>query len=248
MRWLLLLVQYNATVRRMGNLQAVDRAMGGGPFFIAHPAVPRPFRVQGQGVMSGIREMYCRDCYLRGGVLEIRDGDFVVDLGANVGNFTNLALAHGPAVKVLAVEPSRSLNRDFKLSVGQNNGFLERVNLHRGFIEQPCQKTQAIVENDSDYRDAPWLRVRDLLNLHGISHIDFLKCDIEGGEYDALGEGSELVDMTEAIAVELHAFAGDPEALVQSLVARGLMPQAREDYPDGSCVLLARRRRSEASD
>ena len=86
------------------------------------------------------------------------------------------------------------------------------------------------------------------MNLHGISHIDFLKCDIEGGEYDALGEGSELVDMTEAIAVELHAFAGDPEALVQSLVARGLMPQAREDYPDGSCVLLARRRRSEASD
>jgi FkbM family methyltransferase len=243
--WLMLFVRNNAEVRRTGNLQSVDRAMGSGPFLIAHPAVQRRFRVQGQGIVSGIREMYCRDCYLRGGVLAIRDGDIVLDLGANVGNFTNLALAHGAAVRVLAVEPSQSLNRDFKRSVGLNDGFLERVTLHRGFIGQPCQKTLGIIENDPNYRDAPWLRVPGLLSQEGITHVDFLKCDIEGGEYDVLGEGSELVEMTEAIAVEIHAFAGNPDDLVQSLIARGFIPQAREDFPDGSCVLLARRRRSE---
>ncbi len=243
--WLTLFVRNNAEVRRSGNLQSVDRAMGSGPFLISHPAVQRRFRVQGQGIMSGIREMYCRDCYLRGGVLAIRDGDVVVDLGANIGNFTSLALAHGTAVRVLAVEPSQSLNRDFKLSVGLNDGFLERVTLHRGFIGQPCQKTLEIIENDPNYRDAPWLQVPGLLSQEGITHVDFLKCDIEGGEYDVLGQESELVDMTEAIAVEIHAFAGNPEDLVQSLVVRGLIPQAREDFPDGSCVLLARRRRSE---
>jgi FkbM family methyltransferase len=243
--WLTLFVRNNADVRRTGNLQAVDRAMGSGPFWIAHPGVRRRFRVQGPGIMSGIREMYCRDCYLRGGALAIRDGDVVVDLGANIGNFTNLALAHGTAVRVLAVEPSESLSRDFRRSVGLNDGFLERVSLHRGFIGKPCQKTLELMADDPNYHDAPRLDVADLLKREGITHVDFLKCDIEGGEYDVLGEGSELVEMTEALAVEIHAFAGNPEVLVESLVARGLVPQARGDFPDGSCVLLARRRRRE---
>jgi len=191
--------------------------------------------------LSGVREMYVRDCYLRGGKLAIHDGDTVVDLGANVGNFTSLALAHGDAVRVVAVEPSQALNEAFEKSVGGNPGFRSRVTLIRGFLGDPCEKQLALTRDDRNYRDADWLSEAFFLEKAGVDRIDFLKCDIEGGEFALLGPGSRLVDMTRSLAVEIHAFAGDVDALVASLHERGLVPRHRDNYPDGSCILLASR-------
>ncbi len=212
-----------------------------GPFRVHYPTQIRPFTVSGDGVLSGVREMYVRDCYLRGGKLAIHDGDTVVDLGANVGNFTNLALAHGDAVRVVAVEPSQALNEAFEKSVGGNPGFRSRVTLVRGFLGEPCEKQLALTRDDPNYRDAEWLSEAGFLEKAGIDRIDCLKCDIEGGEFALLGPGSRLVDMTRSLAVEIHAFAGDVDSLVASLHARGLIPRHRDNHPDGSCVVLASR-------
>lgn len=229
------------SIVRARNLQLADQAVGIGPFRVRYATSIRPFTVAGDGVLSGVREMYVRDCYLRGGTLAIRDGDTVVDLGANVGNFTNLALAHGGAVRVVAVEPSLALNEAFEKSVGGNPGFRSRVTLIRGFLGEPCEKQLALTRDDRNYRDAEWLSEAGFLEKAGIDRIDFLKCDIEGGEFALLGPGSRLVDMTRSLAVEIHAFSGDVESLVASLGARGLIPRHRDNHPDGSCVLLASR-------
>lgn len=235
-----LLLSVRKVVQRR-NLEAADQAIGPGPFRVACASTPAAFSVEGRGVMSGVREMYVRDCYLRGGALRIQDGDQVVDLGANIGNFTNLALAHGPAVRVVAVEPSQAMNAAFERSVGGNPGFRSRVTLIRGFLGEAGGRTQAHGGAKDHYAGAPWLAEAEFLRLAGITHIDFLKCDIEGGEFVALGPGSRLVEMTKALAVEVHAFAGDVEAFVSSLVARGLVLRHRQDFPDGSCVVLASR-------
>ena len=240
-RWLLALICNPCRILWVRNLQVVDRWVGAGPFVIRYPTARSRFTVFGDGVLSGVREMYVRDCYLRGGTLAIRDGDTVVDLGANVGNFTNLALAHGGAVRVVAVEPSQALNEAFEKSVGGNAGFRSRVTLIRGFLGEPCEKQLALTRDDRNYRDAEWLSEAGFLEKAGIDRIDFLKCDIEGGEFALLGPGSRLVDMTRSLAVEIHAFAGDVESLVASLGARGLIPRHRDNHPDGSCVLLASR-------
>jgi FkbM family methyltransferase len=240
-RWAACLAAEFRHVLQTRNLQVVDRAAGFGPFRVRYPTTRLPFTVAGDGVLSGVREMYVRDCYLRGGKLAIHDGDTVVDLGANVGNFTSLALAHGDAVRVVAVEPSQALNEAFEKSVGGNPGFRSRVTLIRGFLGEPCEKQLALTRDDRNYRDAKWLSESGFLEKAGIDRIDFLKCDIEGGEFALLGPGSRLVDMTRSLAVEIHAFAGDVDSLVASLHARGLIPRHRDNQPDGSCVLLASR-------
>lgn len=243
-RWIIAVAFGVRTILRTRNLQSVDRSLGPGPFAINYPTARNQFAVSGAGVLSGVREMYVRDCYLLGGILAIRNGDNVIDLGANVGNFTNLALAHGDAVKVVAVEPNLACNRAFEESVGLNPGFRNRVNLIRGFLGEQCEHHRRQMRDDANYRDAEWLSVSRLLEKAGIDRIDFLKCDIEGGEFAALGAGSRIVDMAQALAVEIHAFAGNVDEMVVSLRARGLIPRHRVNYPDGSCVLLASREKS----
>jgi FkbM family methyltransferase len=244
LRWLGGVLLHGRAASRSGNLQAVDRALGSGPFLITHEACRKRFTVEGDGIVSGIREMYARDCYLKGRTNLIRDGDVVVDLGANVGNFSNLALAHGEAVRVVAIEPSRLMNERFTRSVGGNAGFLERVVLIRGFLGEANAKQVKLLAEVEEYRSAPWLSESDFFSKAGIDRIDFLKCDIEGGEFAVLSPTSRFLDLATTVAVEIHAFAGPVDAVVNNLTSNGLAVLSRDDYPDGSCVVLASRGRS----
>ncbi len=241
LRWLIALLPRISQVLKGRNLQPVDRSLGRGPFTVTLPTAVSPFLVMGEGVISGIREMYARDCYLRGGKLVIRDGDVVIDLGANIGNFTNLALSHGPSVRVIAVEPSRALNAAFEASVSQNKGFRDRVFLVRALLGQAGEKQKAIIISDDNYRGAPWISESDLIQQAGIDRIDLLKCDIEGGEFGLLSRNSRLLAMARNLAIEIHAFAGDVENFVETLVQAGFSIRFRQNAPDGSCVVLASR-------
>jgi hypothetical protein len=73
--------------------------------------------------MSEIREMYVRDVYLQNGWAAANDVDVVLDLLASLGNYTNMALAMVQNVRVIAVEPSISLNCLMADSVQQNVGY-----------------------------------------------------------------------------------------------------------------------------
>jgi FkbM family methyltransferase len=185
--------------------------------------------------------MYARDTYLRNGVLRISDGDVVVDLGANMGNFTNLALANGPTVKVVAVEPSFGLNESFANSVGLNAGYLERTTLIRAFLGEPNEKITNLIGDDPNYANVPWIDEKELILRAGLTRIDFLKCDIEGGEFALLSKNSELLSMAKSVAVEVHAFAGDVFAFLRNLRDRGFTLLDEQWAPDGSCTVLGKR-------
>jgi hypothetical protein len=187
--------------------------------------------VWGESAVSSIREMYVRNVYLHNRLLQIRDGDVVVDLGANMGNFTNLALAHGSKVRVIAVEPNEELNQIFEQSVGQNPGHRERVQLIRAVLGD-CGPLSF---------SAPAKTEAELIEAGCIERIDFLKCDIEGGEFELLKPESRLLAMTRSLAIEIHAFAGDVESFVQMLIEAGFSIRSRSDAPDGSCTVLAAR-------
>jgi FkbM family methyltransferase len=219
-------------------LQSADASLGPGPFVVRFPTCRLPFVVRSNLAISSIRELYVRDCYLRGGVLAIGDGSTVVDLGANTGNFTKLALAHGNSVRVIAVEPSKILNEAFMASLSLNHGFSERTKLIRAFLGAYANK---ILETNQNYHDAPWISEDELIQMAGIDRVDFLKCDIEGGEFDLLGRNSKLLKLTKAIAIEIHAFAGDVDKFVAVLRDVGFHVLNRTNGPDGSCILLASR-------
>jgi len=237
-KWLVAIARNFGIVASSRNLQIADKAMGLGPFLIKYRGNVR-FRIQGSGAFSGIREMYVRDTYLHGGVLTIEPGDSVLDLGANMGNFTNLALAHG-AARVVAVEPSLDLNEEMKASVGLNAGFADRVKLLRTFVGAPDGK-QAALESNPAYRGVGWLTEDGLIEQGQIGAIDFLKCDIEGGEYALLTPGSRILQMTRKLAVEVHSFAGDVDKFVQMIVMSGFQVLHIQRVPDGTITLLAKR-------
>jgi FkbM family methyltransferase len=223
------------------NLQPADRAMGNGPFLVRLSQYGTVFKIRGAGAISGIREMYVRDTYLHKGLLRIKDGDTVVDLGANMGNFTNLALSCGSNVHVVAVEPSLSMNSAFRRSVGLNHGYSERANLIRAFVGAMSDKMDAVLSQDENYADAPWMSEEQLIHEGGLSRIDFLKCDIEGGEFGLLSKDSKLLAMTQSLAIEIHSFAGSVDGFMQDLEHCGFSILEIQRDPDGTATALAKR-------
>lgn len=236
-RWLAAALLNVRSIARTRTFAAADWAMGPGPFQISYRGLR--FRVCGPGVFGGIREMYVRDVYFQGGWFDIPKSARVVDLGANIGNFTNLALAHDPGVRVVAVEPSRCLLKDFHASI-ELNGASSRVQVVRAFVGGNTRK-QMDCQADPCYAGASFMTDAEFVSSIGEGPIDFLKCDIEGSEFDLLTPGSAILESTQRLAIEIHAFAGDVRNFIQGLADCGFEIGPVKWDPDGSCIMLARR-------
>lgn len=191
--------------------------------------------------MSGIREMYVRDSYLQRGLLKINDGDTIVDLGANNGNFTNLALSFGKKVRVVTVEPHIGANSVFLRSVGLNAGYLERVTLITAFVGLMSRTQDFMKSNEPNYSQSRWITEEQLIKEGNLTRVDFLKCDIEGGEFRLLNPESKLFAMVRSSAIEVHAFAGDVNRFIDGLKALGFSIVAVKPGTDGSPTVLAKR-------
>lgn len=241
LRWLMSIPVCIVAILHRRDLQPADRMVGPGPFQVSLSGYGLKFRVAGPGAISGIREMYIRDAYLKDSTLTIKDGDTVLDLGANMGNFTNLALAHGSNVKVVAVEPNSGSINTFMRSIDLNPGFRDRVKLIRAFVGTMGEKQERLRANGFDYNGAVWMSEDDLISAANLKSIDFLKCDIEGGEFDLLAEGSNLLAMTKVLAIEVHSFAGDVDSFLKSVEERGFTMLSKKYDPDGTCTALAKR-------
>jgi FkbM family methyltransferase len=208
--WIAALVVSLPTILRRRDLQPADRLLGPGPLTVRYPGLATPFRIKGPRALSGIREMYVRDCYLGHGLLVIHDGDIVLNLGANMGNFANLALAHGPRVRVVAVEPKHENNSFFWELLRCNPGHEERATLLQAFVGNRTAVQTRISEHGDACAAARWLTPEELIEECGLHRINFLKCDIEGSEFGLRSSGSPLLAMTHSLAAEVHAWGGSP--------------------------------------
>ena len=132
----------------------------------------------------------------------VKTGDIVVDLGACVGMFTCRALDLG-ASKVYSVEPSIDL-----LSTTMKNALSHLVE-HPGSVVPEnsfigTKKSHTLnAFNDSN---AKTMAFSEFLYKHNIKHIDYLKIDIEGGEFSIFTEKNWdfLSNNVKHIAVEWH--------------------------------------------
>jgi FkbM family methyltransferase len=236
-KWASMILLHLSEIIREKNLMSADKAMGSGPFTVSYRHLR--FQVCGTQSFSSIREMYVRDVYFHNGWLDIPQGSTVIDLGANIGGFTILALAFHPSIMVIAVEPSHCLNCAFHRNIELNTA-PNRVRLVRAFIGE-ATKVQAECQADPSYAGAVFISEDELIQSNGISKIDFLKCDIEGSEFGLLLPSSKLLAMTQRIAIEVHAFAGNPKDFIQMLSDAGFMIGPVKWDPGGSCILLAKR-------
>lgn len=236
-RWLAQIVLHFPDVLKSGNLQPADRAMGPGPFAVRR-AGSRAL-LKGPQVFSNIREIWVRDVYLKHDFLSVPRNAVIVDLGANQGVFSILALAQDDSVRVVAVEPSRRLTEALEDSLSAN-GWLARVTTVRAFVGKFTDTQKAALQQGSDYSDAPTMTEAELIERGHLSQIDLLKCDIEGGEFFMLESGSRLLSMTEQLAIELHNWGGDVHTFLVYLENIGF-EIGHLDWSNGSCIALCRR-------
>lgn len=168
-------------------------------------------------------EVFQRDYYREYGKLEIKPGDTVIDLGANVGSFTILAGIEG-ASKIIAVEAHPETIELLEKNIETNNHYFKNpVTIFRGAVMAKSQEevpfflcndphgsgSHTATLNPLNNPDAfKKLKVKafsldDIIEQTGIDHVDFLKCDIEGAEYEVIENCSKL-DIVRQISFEWH--------------------------------------------
>ncbi len=136
------------------------------------------------------------DCHLK-------PGDVVVDLGANVGFFTRRAAEIGS--KVISVEASPEI---FSCLVENTHDLENVICLNALVIGDKSEDKNGNVYSDVS---AGGIKVTldDIMRIFNLDKIDFLKCDIEGGEWSLFKNiKDDTLRKIDRISMEPHEFEG----------------------------------------
>lgn len=143
----------------------------------------------------------------------------IVDAGANIGFFTLFAARESPRARIFSIEPFPESYERLCLNVGNNrlDNRVTCINCALGKSSESrmmklagkrSQSRRVIAFDKSKSSDAAVVSTRTLeqvLDLQGIARVDFLKMDIEGGEYEAFfSTRNDVLRRINVIALEYH--------------------------------------------
>ena len=127
---------------------------------------------------------------------QINDGDVVVDLGANVGFFS--VRSAEKASKVIAVDGSPE---SYSCLVENCKDLDNVLTLNASILPKNGKQTWLWSKKGNPLR----MTIEELMELYGLEKIDFLKCDIEGGEYELFNSLTPaILSKIDRIAIETH--------------------------------------------
>lgn len=148
----------------------------------------------------------------------LRPGMVVVDAGANIGLFTVFAAKRTGAGLVMAFEPVPAMAEWLEKNIRLNE-FSNVVPLRYGLSDAdgvlPIYEIESTHEGlstlypgaleKSSVTNVPVKRLDDLFEAYGTGRLDFIKIDIEGGEWPALRGSAEcLKKYRPAVMVEIN--------------------------------------------
>jgi FkbM family methyltransferase len=139
----------------------------------------------------------------------------IFDIGANVGDLTFIMLDLFPNATVFAFEPCASTFQQLRERT-EASPVRDRVRLfNHGFYDEPCSRAlhvtshhgaNSMLEITPEYRemnphirdlateDIRLVRLDDFVAEHGVTHIDLMKIDVEGAEYEVLAGGRHTLE------------------------------------------------------
>jgi FkbM family methyltransferase len=156
-------------------------------------------------------------------LFEKKYNGWFIDLGANLGAYTALAILHGNE-NCLMVEPTpilvQSLKETFKnfknvlIQEGAiTNKMTEHVYLNINGGANVCNH---VIESDGT--KVSNFRISELIKKYEIPEISLLKVDIEGEEYNVIfGIEDWVYDITNSISLETHLQHGDDSYMIEFL-------------------------------
>jgi FkbM family methyltransferase len=163
----------------------------------------------------------------------IHESDVVLDVGGNIGAFSRRAEERG-ASRVIAIEPLTPTYECLKMNAGPKTEAYKfglagvtsfpEFELHTNFTHigggsmHDVNKGRTIIHKEK----ALCLNVNHFFESGLFEKIDFMKVDIEGGEYDLFRSiKNEHLEKMRCIALELHASAfPDADQFQEVLIKR----------------------------
>ncbi len=134
----------------------------------------------------------------------------IVDAGAHIGLATVFFAERFQGAAVIAIEPEPTNFEVLRKNVSAyprvrpiRAGLWSRSTWLR--IENPDAATWSfrVIESDQP-TDLPAVSVADVMQLHGLDHIDILKMDIEGAEQEVLSHSTDWLSRVGNLMIELH--------------------------------------------
>ena len=147
---------------------------------------------------------------------ELKSAKHILDLGANSGAFTIFAAIEAPVARIEAVEIQSQLVKAIEHNVVQNQ-CEERVSVRCAVVGGSHNDwTKAVLRENPKIEK---FNMEDYISKVGVC--DFLKCDVEGGEF-LLFEGElNWTQAVQKIALEFHPQEGDVTRLEHILKKQG---------------------------
>ena len=175
---------------------------------------------------SGIREMYCRDVYLKFFDFSRLDLRNVIDAGGNRGLFSILVANVG--ANVAWVEPQLKYVNALSSLISDNQ---PRGRIHplsgilsgsKGSSWWPGREKLPIDDACTSYS------VEEIMARCQMPSISFLKMDIEGAEFPVLLTSDRWIEKLENLALEVHPSSGEPSRLADLIVRNGFQVLTRD--------------------
>jgi len=148
-----------------------------------------------------------------GEVVKITPGDVVLDVGANVGEFTSALSGMGATVHAIEGDPLVCRCLAFKTladpRVVRHENVLWNEDTTVTFYSEPTDANSSVFQPMGDApvkaMQVPAFRLDTLAERHNIGEVAFLKCDAEGAELEVIEGGRELLRRTRAVAFDTGA-------------------------------------------
>jgi len=182
---------------------------------------------------SGVREMYCKDVYLRPFDLSRIRFRTVIDAGANIGLFTIFAAKR--AARVISIEPQTEVFSPALSALRADNQPLGEIVHVPGLLMgsrdaghfpdgmmtwlERSELTTAVLRSDLD--KAKSMSIPDVMTRFVAGRVEFMKMDIEGFEFLVFDDADQWLNRIDNIAMEVHPEVGDPREIEATLLRQG---------------------------
>jgi FkbM family methyltransferase len=236
LRWYRAVLRHTPAILRERKLYSADHDMHG---ILRFYLLGRNFDVDvdALGTTKGnsyafLRELFVRQIYFR----QFRQLSFdtCLDLGCSAGVVSSLLKQMaGPQGRVVGIDPFTYPDNAFRTKVGATPG----ITLHQGVLcGESLRHDPAALHAMCDpfgFDISLAITVDELMKTYGLHHIDFLKMDIEGAEFDIFRDSAQWLDAVDNLAMEVHHNVGNPAEIIDRLQQKGFRVKWLDDagYP-----------------